>query len=90
MEALAHEVHKQLEHIATFHTISTATYVGMVVRNVAMLQNVFSLFVYFVSQCLHLAIHTFLFRETEMLFLHYAKHYISSAHAPQFNHCIIA
>ena len=34
-------------------SISTATYVGMVVWNVAMLWNVLSLFVYFVSQCLH-------------------------------------
>ena len=36
-------------------SISTATYIGMVVWNVAMLWNVFSLFVYFVSQYLNLS-----------------------------------
>ena len=39
---------------------STATYVGMVVWNVAMLWNVLSLFVYFVSQCLHLSTHPYI------------------------------
>ena len=40
-------------------SIFTATYVGMVVWNVAMLWNVLSEFVYFVSQCFHPTIPTF-------------------------------
>ena len=41
-------------------SISTATYVGLVVWNVAMLLNMFSLFVYFVSQCRHPSTHPYI------------------------------